>query len=76
MKVDTVNDTVKVKNDTVNDTVISLIHLNPDITTEKLAEKLNISIATVKRRIKKLKDEGVLTRVGSDKTGYWKVNEW
>jgi len=76
LKVDTVNDTVKVKNDTVNDTVISLIHLNPDITTEKLAEKLNISIATVKRRIKKLKDEGVLTRVGSDKTGYWKVNEW
>ena len=47
-----VNDTVKIKSDTVNDTVFNLIKENPTITTEEIRIKLNIGIATVKRKIK------------------------
>jgi predicted HTH transcriptional regulator len=34
---------------------------------------LKIGVATVKRGIKKLKEEGKIKRVGSDKTGYWEI---
>ena len=36
---------------------------------------LNIGKSTLDRSLKKLKDAGFLKRVGSNKTGYWKVLE-
>jgi len=72
---DTVNDTVKLKNDTVNDTVFNLIMQNNKITATEISEFLNISLSTAKRKIKKLKEKGKIERVGSDKTGYWKIIE-
>jgi fido (protein-threonine AMPylation protein) len=68
------NDTVKAEDDTVNDTVFNLIKENPNITAEEIRIKLNIGIATVKRKIKMLKEKGIITRLGSDKTGSWKIN--
>lgn len=68
-----INDTVKLNSDTVNDTVFTLIKENPHITSSAIAEKLGISIATVKRKIKKLKESNAIIRIGSDKTGYWNV---
>ena len=68
------NDTVNTENDTVNDTVFNLIKENPNITAEEIRIKLNIGIATVKRKIKMLKEKGIITRLGSDKTGSWKIN--
>ncbi len=72
---DTVNDTVKPKNDTVNDTVLSIIKADPHITAAALAEKTGLGISTVKRHLKELKEAGKLIRVGSDKTGYWKLDK-
>ncbi len=72
---DTVNDTVKSKNDTVNDTVFSLIKQNSKITARQISESLNISLSTAKRRIKELKEKKIIKRIGSDKTGYWKIND-
>ena len=66
-------DTVNEQNDTVNDTVFSLVEQNKDITATEISERLNLSLSTVKRKIKNLKEEGVLERIGSDKTGYWKT---
>ncbi|MEG1805978.1 MAG: HTH domain-containing protein [Clostridia bacterium] len=66
---DTVNDTVKLS----GDTVIDLIKINNKITANEIAEKLKISLSTVKREIKKLKDGGEIERVGSDKKGQWNV---
>jgi len=60
-------------NGTVNDTV-NLIKANPKITMDELAMNLNKSRRTVTRIIKKLQDEGIISRVGSDKTGHWAVN--
>ena len=72
---DTVNDTVKTQNDTVNDTVFNLIIQNNKITAVEISKLLNISLSTVKRKIKKLKEKSIIERVGSDKTGYWKIVE-
>lgn len=67
------NDTVKIKNDTVNDTVIYLIKQNNKITATEISIYLNISLSTAKRKIKELKDMGIIERIGSDKKGYWKI---
>lgn len=72
-------DTVKVQNETVfetvNDTVFDLIRLKNNITAAEISERLNISLSTAKRRIRELKENARIVRIGSDKTGYWKVNE-
>ncbi|MFV0527117.1 MAG: HTH domain-containing protein [Lachnospiraceae bacterium] len=39
----------------------------------QIADQLGVSLATVKRRIKSLKESGTIERVGGDKTGYWKI---
>ena len=70
-----VNDTVKTQNDTVNDTVFYLIKQNSKITATEISEQLKISLSTVKRKIKELKEKGSVERIGSDKTGYWKITE-
>ncbi|MCL1905121.1 MAG: Fic family protein [Methanomassiliicoccaceae archaeon] len=70
---DDVYDTVKSQNDTVNDTVLSLIKKDPRITAAKITEILGIGIATVKRETKRLKENGTIERVGSDKTGHWRI---
>lgn len=67
------NDTVNVGNDTLNkDTVFTLILGNPNITAICIAVRLGIGIATTKRCIKALKDNGIIKRVGSDKKGFGK----
>jgi fido (protein-threonine AMPylation protein) len=68
-------DTVKTQNDTVFDTVFDLIRKNNNIAAAEISERLCISLSTAKRRIRELKEKGFIVRVGSDKTGYWKVNE-
>lgn len=68
-------DTLKTQDDTVNDTVFSLIKQNNKITANEISERLKVSLSTVRRRIKKLRDNGKLERIGSDKTGQWKVIE-
>lgn len=72
---DTASDTVKLQNDTVNDTVLNLIKANPNITATEIATKLNISLSTAKRRLKVLKENGSIERIGSDKAGHWQVNK-
>ena len=78
--VDTVNDTASPRGDTVNDTVnprgdtvFSLMAKDNKITAVKLAASLGVSVITVKREIKRLKNNGIIERIGSDKTGAWKV---
>lgn len=58
---------------TVNGTVFDLIKSNNSITAMEISEHLGMSLRTAKRKIKELKDKGFIERVGSDKTGNWKV---
>jgi len=66
-------DTVKDVNDTVNDTVYNLIKQNNMITSTEISQQLKISLSTAKRKIKELRESGKIERIGSDKTGCWKI---
>ena len=56
-------------NDTLNDTI------NDRITAEYIAEKVGLSVPTVKRITKFLVQHQLIRRVGSKKSGYWEVVE-
>ncbi len=67
------NDTVSAECEPVNDNVLALIKQNKQITAVQISQQLGKSISTTKRRIKRLKDQKIIARVGSDKTGYWQI---
>ena len=46
---------------------------NKDINKAQIAKMIERSEMTVQRAIKKLTDERLIKRVGSNKTGYWEV---
>jgi fido (protein-threonine AMPylation protein) len=71
--IDTVITKVDTVNDTVNDTVFNLIKQNTMITSSEISQQLKISLSTAKRKIKELKESGKIERIGSDKTGRWKI---
>ena len=58
---------------TTKEKLIDLIKTDSKITRNELAKELNISINTVKEYILNLKREGLLKRVGSNRSGYWEV---
>ncbi|MCT7544265.1 Fic family protein [Aliarcobacter cryaerophilus] len=55
--------------------VLTLMKENSKITIYELMEKLSMSESGIKKVIKKLKDENIISRVGSLKSGYWEVKE-
>jgi predicted HTH transcriptional regulator len=70
------NDPVKPENDLVNQRENDLLNLIKDdqkITYEEMAEKLKVSVVTIKREVKKLKDNKFLEREESDKSGSWVI---
>ena len=67
-----VNDALKNLSEKERD-VLKLIQKRPEITKVELCEKTKFSHATIDRALKKLKEQKVLERVGSDKKGSWKV---
>ena len=70
---DMINGTI---NDTITDleaSVLSWLKDNPHLTVAELVDKSGKSIRTVNRVIASLKNKDLVRRVGSNKTGYWKV---
>lgn len=55
--------------------VLDLIAVDTAITQKELAQRLNKNETTILRAIKRLKNSGLIIRIGSDKSGYWKVVE-
>ena len=58
-----------------NKAIISAIRLNPKVTAAEIAMKLGVSSRAVEKRIKTLRENGVIRRIGGDKGGYWEVIE-
>jgi predicted HTH transcriptional regulator len=56
-----------------DDTVFGLIKNNNKITAVEISKHLKVSLSTAKRKIKSLKVSGQIERIGSDKTGHWRV---
>jgi predicted HTH transcriptional regulator len=55
--------------------VLALMKENSKITIYELMEKLSMSESGIKKVIKKLKDENIISRVGSLKSGYWEIKK-
>lgn len=53
--------------------VLAVIKSNPHIKRPDIISSLKIGRSTLDRSLKKLKYAGLLERIGSNKTGYWKV---
>ena len=50
-----------------------LIHENPNINAQKIADRLSVAKRTAENYLSKLKEAGHIERIGSDKTGHWRV---
>lgn len=55
--------------------MIKLIRDNPNITIKQIMLETNLSEPGVKKNLKILKEENIIERVGSKKSGYWKIND-
>ncbi|MEA3317640.1 MAG: putative DNA binding domain-containing protein [Bacteroidota bacterium] len=55
------------------DMIIKLVNDNKNITIEEMAAKCAVNDKTIKRDIEILKNNNILKRFGSKKTGYWKI---
>ena len=54
--------------------VVKLILKNPEITQDKMAELMGMSKNGIRYVMNKLKDKGILVRVGATKKGKWSIN--
>ena len=71
------NTTDATVNATVNEIdlqLLKLIQAKPTITYTELSEQLNLHRATIARHIKFLAEQKVISRIGTDKIGSWRVN--
>ena len=55
--------------------MLSLIEDTPTITANEMAKLLGISERAIEKNLAKLKEQNIITRIGSDKTGSWKIIE-
>lgn len=55
--------------------ILNCIRDNNNITKKQLQEKTNKSKTTVDNTISFLRENGLIERIGSNKTGYWKVSD-
>ncbi len=63
----------KVELEDIENLIIDIIKNNPSITTTNMAEVSGKSIRTVQLKLNKLKKEGIIKHVGSNKNGHWEV---
>lgn len=55
--------------------VLRLLRDHPELSTPQLAEGLGMSKRAIERAIQKLREAGLLERVGPDRGGHWRVIE-
>jgi ATP-dependent DNA helicase RecG len=53
--------------------IIRLIQEKNDITTAELAYEIGVTVKGIEYHISKLKIDGIIKRIGSDRGGYWEV---
>ena len=53
--------------------IIDMIKNDPSVTITRLAETSGKSSRSIQSKLNKLKKDGIIKRIGSNKTGYWKV---
>lgn len=59
--------------DSTQDKILYLISENPKITQTIMSKKLGFARSTISSNLQKLKEKGIIERIGSDRNGYWKI---
>jgi len=54
--------------------ILELVRNHNKISKHEMAKRLSVNEKTIQRDINKLKELGLITRMGSDKSGYWQIN--
>ena len=55
--------------------ILNLIKLNKYITAKELALVVKLTPRAIQKNIKKLKEQGIIKRVGANKGGYWEIQD-
>ena len=55
--------------------VLHLIRDNPNATKPQMAKELHVGRTTIDRTMEHLKNKGLIERMGSYKSGYWKAKD-
>ena len=74
----TTETTTKTTTETTTETIkklLEIIKVNPNITAKELCVMLGLTIDGVRYHLNKLKKQGKILRVGSNKSGYWQIKE-
>ena len=55
--------------------IMILVAKHPEITILDMSKYIGVTERSIERNIKRLKEQGVLKRIGSDKKGLWQIIE-
>lgn len=67
------NAAVNVTLNKTEQSVYNLLVKNPDYTRKELADATSKTVRTIQRTLDSLRKKDLIERIGSDKSGYWKV---
>jgi ATP-dependent DNA helicase RecG len=55
--------------------ILNAIRKNPKVSAAEIAMKVGLSSRAVEKRIKTMRENGIIRRVGPDRGGYWEIIE-
>lgn len=55
--------------------ILNAIQQNPKVSAAEISMKLGISSRAVEKRIKAMRENGIIRRIGPDRGGYWEISE-
>ena len=53
--------------------ILDAMQQDPKVSAAKIAIQLGVSSRSVEKRIKTMRENGIVRRIGPDKGGYWEV---
>ena len=53
--------------------VLYMLSINPRATIAEMSKEADVSVRTIQRAMADLKKDGIIKRLGSNKTGYWEI---
>lgn len=69
--INTLSDPINALSDPIKQRLYEVVLRDGSLNYAGYAALLGVSEATIKRRLNELKKEGIIVRIGSNKTGHW-----